>query len=308
MPSRLIVPVRSLKLLTYHETRRVAIHVTNQLSLVHHQQRLLHGIYTYEMADFRRRSVFQPMADQRSNLPVPSSSKKPQPTVRPSLGGPAGRVPLKTSQSNSGPGPNPRQSLFRSQNLNPALLASATKAPANFGRTPQSKCVRYIYFYRTCHELITRLLLPCSRRISTWGGGQVAATPGPSNSLQSGKDTRQLRDKNVQAKMRQEIVSYLQPFGFDVTSSTVAKLPAKDYRTIFSWLVSRLDPSFPFNDDIKFEDEIKTVLRSIRYPFMNGFDHKWVTAPGAMHASAPLLGLLHWLVEMCQVSVNSTTE
>jgi kinetochore protein NDC80 len=127
------------------------------------------------------------------------------------------------------------------------------------------------------------------------------ATPGPSTAIQSGKDPRQLRDKHVQSKMKQDIVAYLQAMGFEVTTGTIAKLPAKEYRMIFTWLVTKLDPTFPFNEDMRFEDEIKIVLRGIRYPYMNGFDAKWVTAPGAMHASAPLLGLLHWLVDMCQV-------
>lgn len=69
----------------------------------------------------------------RSGIPVPSTIKKPAPNTRMSLAGPALRAP-----NISVPGTNPRQSMVRSQNLNP-LLQSASKP--NHGRTPLSKCV-----------------------------------------------------------------------------------------------------------------------------------------------------------------------
>ena len=87
----------------------------------------------------RRLSVMQPVLDPilnlntRSGIPVPSTIKKPAPNTRMSLAGPALRAP-----NISVPGTNPRQSMVRSQNLNP-LLQSASKP--NHGRTPLSKCV-----------------------------------------------------------------------------------------------------------------------------------------------------------------------
>jgi len=89
----------------------------------------------------RRRSVMQPVLDPLSNLnarsgiPVPSTVKKPAPNTRMSLAGLALRAP-----NTSVPGTNPRQSMVRSQNLNP-LLQSTSKP--NYGRTPLSKCVSF---------------------------------------------------------------------------------------------------------------------------------------------------------------------
>lgn len=87
--------------------------------------------------DYGRRSTMQPHADPyanaRSNLPVPSTVKKStHGHGRMSLAGPAMRAPYPIP-----PGTNPRQSLMRSQNVNP-LLQSASK-PQNFGRTPMRR-------------------------------------------------------------------------------------------------------------------------------------------------------------------------
>lgn len=83
-----------------------------------------------------RRSTMQPHADPyggaRSNLPVPSTIKKPASGHgRMSLAGPAIRAPYPMP-----PPSNPRQSLMRSQ-MNPLL--QSTSKPQNYGRTPVNK-------------------------------------------------------------------------------------------------------------------------------------------------------------------------
>lgn len=91
-------------------------------------------VETDNMADFRRRSVMQPPSDPygsgRTNIPLPSTAKKQTHHGRMSMSGPAIRAPYPVS---SVPGPTPRQSLMRSQNVNP-LLMSVSKP--SFGRTP----------------------------------------------------------------------------------------------------------------------------------------------------------------------------
>jgi len=90
------------------------------------------------MSEALRRSTAQPAVDlygnARSGLPVPSTIKKTtaSSSVRMSLAGPPGRAPY-LPPSSGGPGSNPRQSTYRSQNVNP-LLQSTTKP--NYGRTP----------------------------------------------------------------------------------------------------------------------------------------------------------------------------
>lgn len=90
------------------------------------------------MSEALRRSTVQSAAESygnaRSGLPLPSTIKKAPAasSVRMSLAGPPGRTPY-IPPSSGGPGTNPRQSTYRSQNVNP-LLQSTTKP--NYGRTP----------------------------------------------------------------------------------------------------------------------------------------------------------------------------
>ncbi|KAF8162993.1 HEC/Ndc80p family-domain-containing protein [Crassisporium funariophilum] len=223
--------------------------------------------------DARRRSVMQPAADPlanvRSGIPVPATVKKPTANLRMSLAGPALRAP-----NTSVPGTNPRQSMLRSQNLNP-LLQSTSKP--GYGRTPMSNSIR---------------------RGSMWGGG--SALNAPSNS-QPIKDSRPLRDRSYQTKMRQDVVNYLNGSGFEVSMATLSNIQGKDYRAIFDALVLTLDPCHPFRDGARFEDEFVPALKSLRYPFAHQIDQKWLAAVASPHSWPYLLGVLHWLVELCKM-------
>ncbi|KAG6813606.1 hypothetical protein H0H92_009223 [Tricholoma furcatifolium] len=199
--------------------------------------------------------------------PMPSTIKKPATNTRMSLAGPALRAPYLTP----GPSHNPRQSMMRSQNANP-LLQSTTKP--NYGKTPLNNSVR---------------------RGSVWGGGAA-----PPQSSQTARDTRPLRDRQFQVKMRQEIVAYLQESGFEISMASLSNITGKDFRAIFDFLVLTLDPSHPFSQNARFEDEFVPALKALRYPFAHQIDNKWLAAPASMHSWPSLLGVLHWLVEMCK--------
>ncbi|KAI0062236.1 hypothetical protein BV25DRAFT_1907618 [Artomyces pyxidatus] len=231
------------------------------------------------MADFRRQSTMQLSADPYGNartgipMPVPPSAiKKPAHSMRLSMAGSALRPPH-SSQGLAVPGTNPRQSLYRSQNMNP-LLASASKP--NYGRTPMNSS---------------------TRRGSMWGGGM--AMPPPSNN-QTLKDSRPLRERQFQLKMRQEIQGWLQSTDYDVSMQTLTNITGKDFRNIFQYLVSMLDPCYPFDQKARFEDEFLPALKALRYPFVGQLDSKWLAAPASMHSWPALLGVLHWLTVMCK--------
>ncbi|KAJ2930091.1 hypothetical protein H1R20_g7019, partial [Candolleomyces eurysporus] len=216
-----------------------------------------------------RRSMMPPPTDTRSNLPLPSTVKKQTSRSRMSLAGPAIRAPQLVP-----PSTNPRQSMARSQNINP-LLMSASKQ--NVGRTPLHNSVR---------------------RGSTWGGAGGLAAP---SIIQAVKDPRPLRERQYQAKMRQDILGYLQnQLGLEITMSTLTNIQGKDYRAIFNELLLHLDPNHPLNQP-KFEDEFVPALKAVRYPFAHQIDNKWLAAPASMHSWPSLLGVLHWLVEMCKL-------
>ncbi|KAL0580598.1 kinetochore-associated Ndc80 complex subunit ndc80 [Marasmius crinis-equi] len=223
------------------------------------------------MMDSRRRSVMPP----GSSLPVPATIKKPAPTPnassRMSLSGPAIRGPYPIP-----PNMNPRQSLMRSQGMgvNP-LLQSASKSA--LGRTPGPP--------------------NSARRGSIWAG----APPQPSSS--QSKDPRPLRDKNFQARERAEIHSYLKDNPpQDFTLQKLTNVTGKDYRIIFEHLVQIISPMCLPEEQTRFEDVFIPTLKALRYPWVGALDNKWLAAPASMHSWPSLLGVLHWLVEICKMT------
>jgi len=80
-------------------------------------------------------------------------------------------------------------------------------------------------------------------------------------------------------------------------------ITGKDFRGIFQHLVTLLDPFYPFDPKLRLEDEFLSALKALRYPFVNQLDSKWLAAPASMHSWPSLLGVLHWLVVMCKVSL-----
>ncbi|PPQ65102.1 hypothetical protein CVT24_003063 [Panaeolus cyanescens] len=222
--------------------------------------------------DARRRSVMHPTQDsmnQRSGIPMPSTIHKPAPSFnsRMSLAGPAMRAPNPPVPSS-----NPRQSMMRSQNVNP-LLQSVSK-PSAYGRTPMSNSVR---------------------RGSIWAGN---ATLGAPSSSQAVKDNRPLRDKAYQAKMRQDIQAYLPN---DITTQSLLNMTGADYRRIFDILIRILDPEHPFPERYRLEEEMIPTLKALRYPYAHQIDQKWLAAVASPHSWPYLLGVLHWLVELCKM-------
>lgn len=100
--------------------------------------------------------------------------------------------------------------------------------------------------------------------------------------------------------MRQEIFLFLQSAGFEIALPTLSNIQGKEYRAIFEFLVLNLDPVYPFSAG-KFEDDFAPALKALRYPYSNSLDNKWLAAPASMHSWPSLLGVLHWLVEMCKL-------
>ncbi|KAG2147314.1 HEC/Ndc80p family-domain-containing protein [Suillus cothurnatus] len=232
------------------------------------------------MSELLRRSTMQPATDvygnTRSGLPMPSTVKKASSSaMRMSLAGPAARTPY--LPSGAGSGSNTGHSGYRSQNVNP-LLQSTSKP--NYGRTP---------------------LTNSSRRGSVWTGGVSLAPPSGSQPF---KDPRPIRERSYQSKMKQDIYSWLQATEFDISMQTLSNITGKDYRAMFQHLVAIMDPGYPFDSRLRFEDEFQPALKALRYPFATQIDNKWLAAPGSMHSWPALLAALHWLVEMGKARLN----
>ncbi|KAG1756164.1 HEC/Ndc80p family-domain-containing protein [Suillus occidentalis] len=232
------------------------------------------------MSEPLRRSTMQPVTDiygnTRSGLPMPSTAKKASSSaMRMSLAGPAARTPY--LPSGAGSGSNTGHSGYRSQNVNP-LLQSTSKP--SYGRTP---------------------LTNSSRRGSVWTGGASLVPPSGSQAF---KDPRPIRERSYQSKMKQEIYSWLQATEFEISMQTLSNITGKDYRAMFQHLVAIVDPGYPFDSRLRFEDEFQPALKALRYPFAAQIDNKWLAAPGSMHSWPALLAALHWLVEMGKARLN----
>jgi kinetochore protein NDC80 len=102
--------------------------------------------------------------------------------------------------------------------------------------------------------------------------------------------------------MRQEIVSFLQSTGYDISMPTLLNITGKDFRSIVYHLVLMLDPNHNYDPNARFEDDFIPTLRALHYPYAGQIDPKWLATPAIMHSWPYLLGALHWLVEMCRVS------
>jgi len=102
--------------------------------------------------------------------------------------------------------------------------------------------------------------------------------------------------------MRHDIFVFLQSAGLEIAPSTLNNIQGKEYRTIFEFLVLILDPAYPFSSG-RFEDDFAPALKALHYPYSHALDNRWLAAPASMHSWPPLLGVLHWLVEMCKVSL-----
>lgn len=134
-----------------------------------------------------------------------------------------------------------------------------------------------------------------------WTGGSQAPAPSSSQSI---KDPRDLRNRALQAKMRQDVVTWLQITGFDAPSNFLQSITGKDYGAVFQHLVRLLDPAWPFNPEQKWEHQFLPPLQALRYPYSQGLDLKWLPTPAAPHSWPSLLAVLHWLVEMGKVDQN----
>ena len=225
-------------------------------------------------------------------MPMPSSAMK-NPTLnltqnkRLSVAGPASRGAYPPATFTA-PQTHPTPSLNRSQNLDP-LLASASKN----AQTPLKSYVVACYLVTGTFTTDNR----STRRGSLWGSGAVP----PSVAPQVLKDTRPLRDRQYQTMMRQDIVNWLGGTEYDISSQALTNMTGKDYRNVFQFLLSMLDPGYLFDPQVRFEEEFVSALKCVQYPFVGQVDPKWLAAPASMHSWPSLLGVLHWLVCMCKV-------
>ena len=141
--------------------------------------------------------------------------------------------------------------------------------------------------------------ITCSsaRRGSMWGGGMP---PPPTSQVIN--DFRPLREPQFQSKILQYVYNWLRITSYYISMLTFTIITCRYYRGIFNHLVLMLDGNYPFDPNLKFEDEFMTALKALRYPFVGQLKPIWLAAPASMDSWPALLGVLHWLAMLCKVS------
>ena len=82
--------------------------------------------------------------------------------------------------------------------------------------------------------------------------------------------------------MRQDIGNYLMQTGFDVAPQMLQNITGKDFRAVFQHLVTCLDPLWPFELELRFEEHFMQALRALKYPYLGVIDPRWLSTPAAM--------------------------
>ena len=151
---------------------------------------------------------------------------------------------------------------------------------------------------------------PSARRSSVYGRPSVGYAHGtsffsaaPTSSVK--QDPRPLKDPAYKAKMIAEVTDYLLHNGFEMDmqytlNQNALKSPTqKDFSNIFAWLYQRLDPGYKF---IKVENEVLQLMKNLKYPYGQNVSKSSLAAVGSQNAWPTFLGMLHWLMELAQVT------
>ena len=193
--------------------------------------------------------------------------------------------------------PHPSRSWKKSSAIN-AKFAECESTTAEY---KQAKLWTYAIIKVCDSSTCSRYFLYCPssvRRGSVWVGGTTMA---PLSVGQALKDNRPLRDRPFQAKMRQDLYNYLNESGYEISMPMLTSMQGKDYRAIFDTLVLTLDPWHPLKEGVLFEDEFIPALKALQYPFAHQINTEWLAAVASPHSWPYLLGVLHWLMELCKV-------
>ncbi|KAI8806344.1 HEC/Ndc80p family-domain-containing protein [Cladochytrium replicatum] len=112
------------------------------------------------------------------------------------------------------------------------------------------------------------------------------------------KDPRNLRDKQWQANAIRTLIQFLVQSGFSqaVSIKTLQSPTAKDFQAIFKFIYQKIDEHYVYQK--KFEEEVPTILKGVRYPYADGISKSNLYAVGSMHAWPLFLGVLIWMVEL----------
>lgn len=112
------------------------------------------------------------------------------------------------------------------------------------------------------------------------------------------KDPRPIRDKSFQLESIKTLVDFLAKAGYDrpISAKILTAPSSKDFQQIFKFLYLMIDPTYDFGK--KFEEEVPSLIKAIRYPYASDISKSQLFAVGSMHAWPSLLAMLVWTVEL----------
>lgn len=170
-------------------------------------------------------------------------------------------------------------------------------------------------------------------RLTSVGGGGVG---GGMNSASRVKDPRPLNDRSYLQGVARDLVAFIVERGYDgaqMTARSLASSSSKEFVSIFTFLLQRLDSHFEFasvgggggggpagdrggggggggggagagvavgaGGARRFEDELPILLKMLGYPYT--MSRSALSAMGSPHTWPALVGVLHWLMNMVRL-------
>lgn len=139
----------------------------------------------------------------------------------------------------------------------------------------------------------------------------VMATPGghmgigASSRANAIKDPRDARPRVVRDRLAQDIVDFCEQRQHAVTHRELLQPTGNQFYHIFEYLVKQY-AGIQFGEMLgskaKKEDECLAILRACQYPFADSISKSHLQAVGSAQSWPNMLAMLHWFVEMMNVS------
>ena len=150
---------------------------------------------------------------------------------------------------------------------------------------------------------------PSTRRSSQYGRPSAVNSSSFFTTVKTSvtKDPRPLKNPQYKQKTAAEVLDYLLENNFEMDmkyqlpQNALQSPTQKDFYHIFQWLYKRLDPNFEFLAP-KPETEVLPMLNNIRYPYTSSITKTQLTAVGSGNTWPTLLGMLHWMTELAQIT------
>ena len=157
------------------------------------------------------------------------------------------------------------------------------------------------------------------RRTSTFRrstmANSVMATPGghigvgASSRANAVKDPRDPRPRVVRDRLAQDIVDFCELRQHSVMIRELLQPTGTQFYNIFKYLVMQY-AGIKFGEMLgpkgKPEDEVLAILRACQYPFADSISKSHLQAVGSAQSWPNMLAMLHWFVEMMNVSFSSS--